>query len=67
MIASPAPEPRPLLTRRAALVLLMTVFLGTVIGAQTYVSVGGTVSSAFLAGIPVSGLSEVALHNLIAP
>ncbi|MEE1808256.1 hypothetical protein [Streptomyces sp. BE133] len=67
MTAPPAPEPRPLLTDRAAFVPLMTVFFGTVVGVLTYFSAGGTVSSAFLAGIPASGLSAVAQHNLIAP
>ncbi|CUM44133.1 hypothetical protein H4W23_00430 [Streptomyces gardneri] len=63
----PAPDAeQPLLTAHAALVLLMSIFFGTVIGVLTFLSVG-SVAGALLAGLPAFGVSAVALHKLIGP
>ncbi|MFK0221163.1 hypothetical protein ACIQWN_23595 [Streptomyces vinaceus] len=62
----PAPGETPLLTAHSALVLLMALFFGTVMGVLTYFSVGG-IASALLAGLPAFGMSAAALHKLVGP
>ncbi|MBT2406325.1 MULTISPECIES: hypothetical protein [unclassified Streptomyces] len=62
----PAPDEVPLLTAHSALVLLMAMFFGVVMGVLTYSSVGG-IASALLAGLPAFGISAAALHKLVGP
>ncbi|MEU6071826.1 MULTISPECIES: hypothetical protein [Streptomyces] len=67
----PPPEPspssadtEPLLSQRAALVLLMAAFIGTVVGVLAFFSTGNA-ASALLAGVTAFGTSTLGLHKLI--
>ncbi|MCM2388688.1 hypothetical protein [Streptomyces albipurpureus] len=57
------PQP-PFLTARTVLILLTSVFFGTVFGTITFWSTG-TVPSAVLAGLTATGVSVPVLRTLI--
>ncbi|MEU8990424.1 hypothetical protein AB0C98_28975 [Streptomyces sp. NPDC048558] len=58
------PQTEPLLPQRAVLVLLSASFMGLVVGGLTYFSTGN-VAGAVLAGLTCTGVSTLALHQLI--
>ncbi|NUW02874.1 hypothetical protein [Streptomyces sp. CAI 127] len=57
-------EPGPLLTAHAAIVLMMAILIGMVIGVLTFLSVGDA-AAALLAGLTGSGFSIPVLHKHI--
>ncbi|MFJ7898828.1 hypothetical protein [Streptomyces anthocyanicus] len=64
MTTLPPGPPDPLLSQRALLVLLTAAFLGTVIGALTFLG-GGSAATAVVAGLVTAGASTLGLHTLI--
>ncbi|WP_329012379.1 hypothetical protein [Streptomyces sp. NBC_00690] len=60
-----APDSEPLLSQRAAVVLLAAVFLGTIVGVLAFFSTGNT-AGALLAAVAATGTSVPGLHKLIA-
>ncbi|MFC8826537.1 hypothetical protein ACFT9I_14485 [Streptomyces sp. NPDC057137] len=61
---NPGPEPGPLLSAHAALVLVTAAFIGTIVGTLTYFSTHDT-PAALLAGLTASGAGTLALDRLI--
>ncbi|MGW6790758.1 hypothetical protein [Streptomyces chartreusis] len=59
-----SPDAEPLLSQRAALVLLMAAFIGTVVGVLTFFSASNA-AGALLAGVTAFGASTLGLHKLI--
>ncbi|MEV8319868.1 hypothetical protein AB0Q95_37490 [Streptomyces sp. NPDC059900] len=62
--APSAPDTQPLLSQRAALVLLTAAFIGTLVGVLTWFSAGNA-AGALLAGVTGFGAGTVGLHKLI--
>jgi hypothetical protein len=62
--AAPPPEPEGFITQRSALVGLIAIVCGLVVGAITYVAYGNT-AGAVLAGLGALGGTLVAAHALI--
>jgi hypothetical protein len=58
------PEPGPLLSLRAALILLNATVLGATAGALTWASAGNTAAS-LLAGLTATGATIAGLHRLV--
>ena len=61
--AGPA-EPEGLITQRVALIVLIALVLGLVVGAVTFIAYGN-VAGAILAGLGVLGLTLGGAHALI--
>lgn len=59
-----SPTPPPLLTVRSAVILLLGVVCGFIIGALTYLA-GGNTAASVLAGLGASGSSVMFLHKAI--
>ncbi|MFJ9195866.1 hypothetical protein [Streptomyces globisporus] len=57
-------EPGPLVTAHAAIVFMMAILIGMVVGVLTFLSVGDT-AAALLAGLTGSGASTPVLHKHI--
>ncbi|MER6539557.1 hypothetical protein ABT215_38415 [Streptomyces sp900105755] len=61
----PTPQgPAPFLTIHTAVVLLIAVVIGLVVGGLTFLS-GGAVAAAVLAGLTAAGVSVPVLRSLI--
>jgi uncharacterized membrane protein YccC len=61
----PTPQgPAPFLTIHTAVVLLIAVVIGLVVGGLTFLS-GGAVATAVLAGLTAAGVSVPVLRSLI--
>jgi hypothetical protein len=61
----PTPRgPAPFLTIHTAVVLLIAVVIGLVVGGLTFLS-GGAVAAAVLAGLTAAGVSVPVLRSLI--
>ncbi|MFI8094062.1 hypothetical protein ACIF9R_38180 [Streptomyces sp. NPDC086080] len=61
----PTPQgPAPFLTIHTAVVLLIAVVIGLVVGGLTFLS-GGAVAAAVLAGLTAAGVSIPVLRSLI--
>jgi uncharacterized membrane protein YccC len=61
----PTPQgPAPFLTIHTAVVLLIAVVIGLVVGGLTFLS-GGAVAAAVLAGLTTAGVSIPVLRTLI--
>ncbi|AEY85287.1 hypothetical protein SHJG_0005 [Streptomyces hygroscopicus subsp. jinggangensis 5008] len=66
-MSSPVPTPQgpaPFLTIHTAVVLLIAVVIGLVVGGLTFLS-GGAVAAAVLAGLTAAGVSVPVLRSLI--
>ncbi|MFE6200946.1 hypothetical protein [Streptomyces sp. NPDC057838] len=66
-MSSPVPTPQgpaPFLTIHTAVVLLIAVVIGLVVGGLTFLS-GGAVAAAVLAGLTAAGISIPVLRSLI--
>lgn len=66
-MSSPVPTPQgpaPFLTIHTAVVLLIAVVIGLVVGGLTFLS-GGSVAAAVLAGLTAAGISIPVLRSLI--
>ncbi|MDW4903215.1 hypothetical protein RB625_32910 [Streptomyces californicus] len=66
-MSSPVPTPQgpaPFLTIHTAVVLLIAVVIGLVVGGLTFLS-GGAVAAAVLAGLTAAGFSVPVLRSLI--
>ncbi|MET9372256.1 hypothetical protein ABZY00_31070 [Streptomyces griseoflavus] len=66
-MSSPVPTPQgpaPFLTIHTAVVLLIAVVIGLVVGGLTFLS-GGAVAAAVLAGLTTAGVSIPVLRTLI--
>ncbi|MEU8717930.1 hypothetical protein [Streptomyces sp. NPDC048663] len=66
-MSSPAPTPQgppPFMTVRTAVVLLIAVLIGLVVGGLTFLS-GGAAAAAVLAGLTAAGVSTPVVHTLI--
>ncbi|KUF19259.1 MULTISPECIES: hypothetical protein [Streptomyces] len=66
-MSSPVPTPQgpaPFLTIHTAVVLLIAVVIGLVVGGLTFLS-GGAVAAAVLAGLTAAGVSIPVLRSLI--
>ncbi|MER6431918.1 hypothetical protein ABT272_29955 [Streptomyces sp900105245] len=66
-MSSPVPMPQgpaPFLTIHTAVVLLIAVVIGLVVGGLTFLS-GGAVAAAVLAGLTATGVSVPVLRTLI--
>lgn len=64
---SPVPTPQgpaPFLTIHTAVVLLIAVVIGLIVGGLTFLS-GGAVAAAVLAGLTAAGVSVPGLRSLI--
>ncbi|MEV7130968.1 hypothetical protein [Streptomyces sp. NPDC093260] len=61
----PTPQgPAPFLTIHTAVVLLIAVVIGLIVGGLTFLS-GGAVAAAVLAGLTAAGVSIPVLRSLI--
>ncbi|MFC8393109.1 MULTISPECIES: hypothetical protein [Streptomyces] len=61
----PTPQgPAPFLTIHTAVVLLIAVVIGLIVGGLTFLS-GGAVAAAVLAGLTAAGVSVPGLRSLI--
>ncbi|WKX23627.1 hypothetical protein [Streptomyces sp. HUAS CX7] len=61
----PTPQgPAPFLTIHTAVVLLIAVVIGLIVGGLTFLS-GGAVAAAVLAGLTAAGFSVPVLRSLI--
>lgn len=66
-MSSPVPTPQgpaPFLTIHTAVVLLIAVVIGLVVGGLTFLS-GGAVAAVVLAGLTAAGISIPVLRSLI--
>jgi hypothetical protein len=66
-VSSPVPTPQglaPFLTIHTAVVLLIAVVIGLIVGGLTFLS-GGAVAAAVLAGLAAAGVSVPGLRSLI--
>ncbi|WP_333744843.1 hypothetical protein [Streptomyces ardesiacus] len=66
-MSSPVPTPQgpaPFLTIHTAVVLLISVVIGLIVGGLTFLS-GGAVAAAVLAGLTAAGVSIPVLRSLI--
>ncbi|MET4662931.1 putative membrane protein YccC [Streptomyces sp. PvP037] len=66
-MSSPVPTPQgpaPFLTIHTAVVLLIAVVIGLIVGGLTFLS-GGAVAAAVLAGLTAAGVSVPGLRSLI--
>ncbi|MCM1943501.1 hypothetical protein NC239_35475 [Streptomyces sp. G3] len=66
-MSSPVPTPQgpaPFLTIHTAVVLLIAVVIGLIVGGLTFLS-GGAVAAAVLAGLTAAGVSIPVLRSLI--
>jgi hypothetical protein len=59
------PTPPPLLSVRAAVVLLLALMCGTTVGTLTFLA-GGNIAAAILTGLTATGGAVVFLHKVIA-
>ncbi len=61
---APEPEPDGLITQRSALIAVISLVLGLVVGAVTFIAYGN-VGGAVLAGLGALGGTLIAAHTLI--
>lgn len=67
IVSSPVPTPQgpaPFLTIHTAVVLLIAVVIGLIVGGLTFLS-GGAVAAAVLAGLTAAGVNIPVLRSLI--
>lgn len=67
IVSSPVPTPQgpaPFLTIHTAVVLLISVVIGLIVGGLTFLS-SGAVAAAVLAGLTAAGVSVPGLRSLI--
>ncbi|WP_221890462.1 hypothetical protein, partial [Streptomyces sp. WAC07061] len=60
----PPPDAEPLVSARTALVLLTAAFIGTVLGALTFLSTGNA-AGGLIAALSGFGAATLGLHKLI--
>nr|WP_258545140.1 hypothetical protein [Micromonospora provocatoris] len=63
-MTSPAPDPGPLLTVRAAVILLLALVIGVLAGALSYLA-QGSVPAAILVGGGAAGAALLLFHTII--
>lgn len=65
-MSKPSNTPPPLLTVRAAVVLLVGLVLGTIVGVLTFVA-SQNIATAALGGLAAAGPAVAFLHKAIGP